>query len=160
MESGGGSASGSLGKSQLSRKKSFAMSHEDSSNPEGYGLVLYLRLSCGGGGGKVEKVGGDGKMSGDNLGPLPVALMCELENYALVPADNLLSFPPITCHTIFTLRNNQWTLIVTWAHADQRQTGFLGRAKFILQLVRKSSRPTSRHPEYHNWRNIVNQPST
>ncbi|XP_050145907.1 uncharacterized protein LOC126621427 [Malus sylvestris] len=52
MESGGGSASGSLGKSQLSRKKSFAMSHEDSSNPEGYGLVLYLRLSCGGGGGK------------------------------------------------------------------------------------------------------------
>ncbi|XP_048421935.1 EH domain-containing protein 1-like isoform X2 [Pyrus x bretschneideri] len=39
----------------------------------------------------------------------------------------------------------------TWAHADQRQTGFLGRADFILQLVR----PISRHPEYQNWRNVM-----
>ncbi|XP_068321252.1 EH domain-containing protein 2-like isoform X2 [Pyrus communis] len=41
-------------------------------------------------------------------------------------------------------------LAQTWAHADQRQTGFLGRADFILQLVRKSSRPISRHPEEVN----------
>ena len=43
-------------------------------------------------------------MRGDNLGPLPMVLMCELEIYALVPVNNL------SYH--ISLRNNQRTLIV------------------------------------------------
>ena len=56
MESGGGSASGSLAKSPLSREESFAMSLEDSFNPEGFGLNLCLGLSFGCGGGKGKKI--------------------------------------------------------------------------------------------------------
>ncbi|XP_068321231.1 auxin-responsive protein IAA11-like isoform X1 [Pyrus communis] len=54
MESGG-SASGSLTKSTLSREENFAMSSEDSSNPEESGLELCLGLSLGGGGGKGQQ---------------------------------------------------------------------------------------------------------
>ncbi|RXH87471.1 hypothetical protein DVH24_034371 [Malus domestica] len=53
----GGSASVSLTKSPLSKEENFAMSSEDSSNPEGSGLELCLRLSLGGGGGKDRKLG-------------------------------------------------------------------------------------------------------
>ncbi|KAM1122455.1 hypothetical protein ACFX2I_004005 [Malus domestica] len=54
MESGG-SASGSLTKSTLSREENFAMSSEDSSTPEESGLELCLGLSLGGGGGKDQQ---------------------------------------------------------------------------------------------------------